>query len=115
MFKEVFQNFLSEGVKVPKNLNAKLEKAGFDGMKTFKDENDSFAELSKVLATGGLGVDFNKWTKMIANEESGVLPVNSLDEYGKKVGSLKNKVLEIALEKLDRNQITIYAELVKKS
>lgn len=108
---KAFKALLHEAVKIPKDLNSRLEKAGFDGDKPFKDHNDSFAKLSGVLSSAGLGVDIKQWEDIVINEkELSTLKINKLDETGKKVGTLKNLKLYIMVEKLGRNKLGITVE-----
>ena len=115
MFVSIFKEFLLEAVKLPQNLGQKIARAGFDGVKVFKGEGDSFAAISKILATAGFGVDQKAWSDLInspwsdvvPNQKSETLQLNGLNEYGKKVGKLKDTTLDLIINQIGRNQVTI--------
>jgi hypothetical protein len=114
---DAFKALLTEAVKIPKNLNSRLVKAGFDGQTSFKDHNDSFAKLSEVLSSAGLSVDVKNWEKVMIFDPEGEnenefseIKLNKLDETGRKLGTLKNLKLYVMVEKLGRNKFGIMAE-----
>lgn len=126
-----FAEFLREAIiQVPKNfiqdINAKLEKAGFDGVQEFRSENDAYSILYGVLSKKGLSVDPIKWEDAIAREvDKGMirlqstgltasLPIMKLNEYGQKEGILIKFALNVVAEWHARHALAIAVEIAQK-